>query len=422
MFQNNSQLTALDLSFLHIWGTSSNLFTGLKRLEFLNMEGTTLFGYVENQMDKFFHSDETEEGGETLSRNVEIFSPSLKSLERVNLGKAKCYECNIWKQLGKCSQVKHLDLGNSEGFEIDSRKYFKLPNLQSINVSHSILKTIYLTNFTQIQHLDLTRAKIDDLAIFGTNKIESIDFSFTDMGSVVLSENLDSQGSQNASFPAISHLKKLNFSHSAITFLNLTNLRNLSFIDLSHSKIDRLVLSTLPGVHKIDLSYSSVRVLKVSKLSNLQVLDLSNSDQSVNLKRLNVNRFKKLSDLNISASKLFSLPNNTFNELLCLKSLNLSDNFLSKIPKAMLADHETCPLVELDLSNNYLKVLPFHDFKPMINIYSDWTVYLGRNLLNCSDCRNSWLTTKSYHFNLQDAVCETPFEDFGKSVTDVKIC
>ena len=144
-------------------------------------------------------------------------------------------------------------------------------------------------------------------------------------------------------------------------------------------------------------------------------------DQSVDLRRLNLNRFKELVDINLSSSKLFSLPDNVFSDLQCVRSLNLSGNFLSQVPKWMLSKQEKCPLTEVDLSNNYLKVLPGQQFKQMID-HPDWTINLGRNILNCSDCRNSWMANKNFKLNLPHATCETPFEYYGQRITDVSIC
>ena len=407
-FSNNSLVESLDLSYLQISGSSTHFFKGLKFLKSLALEGTTLTSPAENR------------SGMLISMYENILT-NLKSLENLLLKEAKCQNCNLWKQLGTCAKIKHLDLTSSEGFKIDSEVYFKFPNIETVNLSYAAMNAFRLTNFAELKQIHLSQTKVDDFAIIGQTKLESLDFSLSDMGSVMICGQIDQEGSSNQSISGSPQLETLNFSDSTMALLNLTNLNYLRSTDLSHSKIDRLVISKMDNLRKIDLSYANVRVMTISKTPKLEMIDFANLYQSLDVKRLNLNRFKKLANLNFSACNLFSLPDKVFNELQCLRSLNLSSNFLSELPKNMLAEQDTCPLTELDLSNNYLKVLPADEFKSMV-VHSDWTIYLGRNLLNCSDCRNSWMANKNYQFNLQDATCQTPFKYHGKHVTDISIC
>ena len=198
-------------------------------------------------------------------------------------------------------------------------------------------------------------------------------------------------------------LTKLNLSSNEISSLSegIGNFPSLTVLDLHDNKLNDLppAFSGLQNLKRIDLSHNSLTtlqrfdsstkvvalLLQHNKLNNLlfvestedsfacELLDVSHNlltnlspfiNQMVNLRSLNLSNnclqslpelanLKSLKVLNLNNNKI-RLLSNCFENLLCLEQLHLRNNFLEDLPSLSSCEK----LLELYVGNNNLKACP----------------------------------------------------------------
>ena len=395
VLQNHKELQKIDLSFLELVGLktlSPNIFQSLNGLKNLIMHKTRINGPL-------------------------IFirrpTPLLKSFQQ--------------------------QLFNGEFF---NEKSYLIPQVKVIDLSQSLVDKLVVHGYDDLEILNLEEAEIGDLFLSDLPSLGSLNFHAVKMGKVYFSGMKTSSVPEDEKY-SLNKIEALNFSNSEIGTLNLTSVNSLRFVDLSHANVTNLLLSELesletlnlansrvsklflldlPTLKKLDLSQSNVKQFNISGLKKLQILDMSSIQLEMSFGLLNFSHFPSLVDLNLSFSNIFEIPKNCFANLKFLRSLNLSHNLLDELPQSLFGTAETSELNSVDLSDNYLRTLSLENFKAIITGRSDWTINLDRNLIDCSDCANAWLSNMDFHFNLKGALCKSPFGKYNISVSAADIC
>ena len=191
-------------------------------------------------------------------------------------------------------------------------------------------------------------------------------------------------------------LKNLDLSHNSLTTIpkQIRILQSLIVLNISHNSIQVLppeLFTACTGLQHLDLSHNSLRTLPVQfiRLSRLQHLDISNNPLELYAFRKAFERLTKLQYLNLSSTgRCYSDPSDhtpgqqtnitNLHKLVCLKDLDLSHNYLSRIPTDLFKltnlrrlNLSYCKLKDisssidawtmlqtLDLSGNYIAFLP----------------------------------------------------------------
>ena len=300
-------------------------------------------------------------------------------------------------------EVLELDRSTFQNLEIT-----RLNNLRTLSLFHSNVINCHLSELESLEVLELSSCRISNLNLSELDEVRTLDMHYGRFSNLVVSD--------------LKSLTHLDLSHSSVEKISLQNLPKLEKLDLSHSSMEKISLQNLPKLEKMDLSHSTVTNFETGGLPNLKKLDMASVKREINFNELQLERFTTLEDLNLSSARIYDLPDKLLKNMTSLQNLDLSGNFLDSLPLNLFGNSENSRLTSVDLSGNYLRVLPLDDFKSMVNKRSDWTIHLARNLLDCSDCSNSWLSNPNYHFNLRDALCKSPFGKYDISISAAEIC
>ena len=316
------------------------------------------------------------------------------------------------------------------GTKIETLVLSELPHLQWIDFSHSKIDTVSLRNLPKLQTIYFKDFSIGAMSLENLTSLEALNLSNSNAMDMTLDnlpnlEVLDLSNSQsdinNVVVQKLPQLEKVSLFNSTVKFTSFDDLSSLKLVNFSNTDGLKLVLRNIPNLDVLDLSNSTLRKIKIANASNLTSLDLSFITNRELIAQVNISQFLRLANVNLSFCELLEVPQ-LFTGLEFLRSLDLSHNFLDQLPDKLLPPAGKCKLVNLDLSHNYFEVIPSEVIKPMVDPYTCWTIDLEDNPLNCSDCNNSWLTLESFSGNIENALCQLPFEKLHKKVQDVEIC
>ncbi|KAG7951815.1 hypothetical protein I3843_12G027400 [Carya illinoinensis] len=252
-------------------------------------------------------------------------------------------------QLRKIDDIQHLkslavlEISDANFLEKISDDLFKeMTNLRTLNFCAISIKMLpsSLSNLSQLRWLILRRCPfLESLPSLKVHtNLEVLDLS----GSTSLLKITDK---------TFSHLKKiqfLDFSHTSIKRLpflcNLGNLENLTRLLLHDCKLTILPSFILEKLKILDLSMTKIRSLPFDfgNFPNLELLDLSD------------------------ASKLVTIPKNAFENMVCLRHLNLSNTKLESLPKISNLVNlrqlflKNCPLYKLPKMEGVTRLEELH--------------------------------------------------------------
>ncbi|ORY02700.1 hypothetical protein K493DRAFT_207938 [Basidiobolus meristosporus CBS 931.73] len=269
-----------------------------------------------------------------------------------------------------CTSLKDLRLSNNEYKHIPSSIRFA-NNLEYLDLSHNRLKEVesaQLHTITSLKRLLLLNNRIQLLPL--------------ELGKLVNLTNLDISNNKLTEFPnsvcELASLKELNISFNRLYLipetigklvclekLNLScnqisgslpkgfqHLHDLAELDIRRNKIHDLdALDSLPKLERLFSDHNSISNF-TTRFQTLKSLSLSKN----HLTHFNPACVSNtLTDLNLSSSKLSTLPEDIFEHLGGLQRLNLDNNHLVYIPSCISA------LTNLEIfkcANNLLGVLP----------------------------------------------------------------
>ncbi|KAJ9548435.1 hypothetical protein OSB04_020978 [Centaurea solstitialis] len=263
-------------------------------------------------------------------------------------------DCPSLKKLGTLADLKHLKVldlsGNTSLASID-KNFVELRELRSLNLSNTMLPTTpILKNSEELKHLlvrscpDLGRSRgltsltnLQTLDISGSTLFE--DFHDLSLESLVSLKTLDLSGTNLDLLPSnIGSPRYLNLKGcTRLKELSCTEpLLHLEILDVSGSKnLDKINEELFNGMKRLrvlNLSETNVAVLpSVSNLSDLRELLLSGCASLVRLPTLE--SVTKLEVLDVShCSALEDIGNSSFERMSRLEKLDLSETKIKSLP------------------------------------------------------------------------------------------
>ncbi|ORY02907.1 hypothetical protein K493DRAFT_384979, partial [Basidiobolus meristosporus CBS 931.73] len=269
-----------------------------------------------------------------------------------------------------CTNLKDLKLRNNEYKHIpNSIRYAS--KLECLDLSHNRLKEVESAQLHSITTLDR-------LYLFN-NRINTLPPEFMELQTLT---TLDISNNKFTEFPdpvcELVNLRELYVSYNRLHLLpesigklfnletlhlscnqitgslpkGFQNLRQLVELDIHQNKIHDLdVLASLPRLQRLFSDHNSVSNL-TAQFQSLQHLTLSKN----HLTQFNLSCVSNtLTDLNLSSSKLSTLPDDVFEHLGGLQRLKLDNNHLGSIPSCIGALKH---LQVLSCTNNLLGALP----------------------------------------------------------------
>ena len=350
---------------------------------------------------------------------------------------------------GQFANLELLDLSNTSITVLDLQN---LTTLNTLDVRGSSIETMHVEGLESMDTLNLIDVKGEELKLDGWSGLVEINLSFSkwdkvdlknctglkhlDLSNVTLTnldlselqdfESLEWIDLSNSTIEALivrktPFIQNINFFGSHIGKLHLEDLDLMKAVDLSFAEADEVHLIGWSGLETLNLSHCFVEHLSMVDTPDLKVLDLSHTSQRL-LDQFNRTQLDNLASLNLSSCGLLDVEGSTTVSQ-NWKNLDLSHNYLNSLPHDFLMSSGASQLASLDVSHNFLKMISYGTVYPMIESgNSNWNLRMGNNLLNCSDCKNSWLTHGSNFEHVEDAICHNPSHLHGKAVADVEIC
>ncbi|RNA12830.1 slit -like protein [Brachionus plicatilis] len=263
------------------------------------------------------------------------------------------------------SSVQGLVVKDSGLKDIYHEIFSKFNNIYAINFGQN--------NLTIINNSSLFYGKFIELAHNQIGQIENMDFFISFNFHVDLSfnllGNLELRGNVNSA------IEELLLAGNDIENFEISDHPDLSALNLSHNRIAEFKAQNLPNLKILDLSFNKIRVLNVTDEIDINLYHLNIS--SNNLSFFNFEKFTNLISL-VARDNLFTsvdFESFSLNELdissnrisnisflanfPLLKYLNLSGNLISEIEEN--AFDKNLELESIDLSNNYLSRIPSVD-------------------------------------------------------------
>ncbi len=174
-------------------------------------------------------------------------------------------------------------------------------------------------------------------------------------------------------------LKKIMVTVVAAGML-LGNVQAKSLRDLLGAKLDPKYREVTKGDTSLDLAHKGITEITLEEGTALahnypKLKSLNLSENKLTSLPKTIGQLHKLEELSLDLNKLTSLPK-TIGQLTSLKWLSLRSNKLTSLPKTI---GQLKNLIKLDLSNNQLKTLPAGVFSGLTNLKQ---LGLSNNQLN----------------------------------------
>lgn len=232
---------------------------------------------------------------------------------------------------------------------------------------------------------------------------------------------------QNQSLDAIPHSLPANTKSLILTGNSISQISQDSFptrlelltdLYLSGNELEAvgtMVFDNLPNLVSLDLSNNNIQTFSETAFpddNKLQVLNLSrsflnHSSMDVVLNILRNGNLLQLTVLDLSNNYLVLLPDDIFTSLSNLASLSLQNSSIISIPNGTL---KVPPLRDLDLRDNSLRDLPITTLTEF-NLKPDLLIRLAGNPWRC-DCFIDemllWLKNSSQVADRQNLTCAEP--------------
>ena len=310
------------------------------------------------------------------------------------------------------SELTDIELSSNNLKEIRRGMFKDLPNLRRVSLRYNRIKCLKNDTFMDNKNLELLSLYSNEIRTIEKNPFENLPLLKT--------LNLYSN-------PLICncHMEWLNNWHNSRPGKTVTgnptcvepkHLRNLPIFDLTkldfecENNEENSCVSSLKCPPKCTCVKTSVRCHDVQLTGipeniPLEVTELILSDnviRKINLEALK--GLKELKVLDLSGNMISSVPDNTFQTLIKLETLNLVNNYIKCI--GVKAFHGLVSLKYLSLTENMISQIPETSFQDLSSLTH---LYLGENKLYC-DCDLKWLARLVQEKGLDGGVakCELP--------------
>jgi len=255
---------------------------------------------------------------------------------------------------GNATLLKNITWQNSGIVQLQQGTFYKLKNLNLLDLSKNMLHTVHEKTFhplSELKLLNLSHNMLHDLPenIFeGLDKLEELSLSYNEFHVIPFQV-----------FAPLKLLKLLDLSYNTIALIS-----NDFFLQ------NQLMISLfLQGNHLTALSSQSF-----AGMYNLRVLDLSNNTLH-HLPRNLFGSLRNLQYLNLGKNLLNELSSNSFYGLNQLVWLNLSDNPIQCLPTKLFSP---CSNMEtLIIANTQMKILLDTDLNGLVNLK---TLIINKNM------------------------------------------
>lgn len=245
-------------------------------------------------------------------------------------------------------RLRQLSLRGNKLTTISDEAFQNLPELENLDLAYNSLTMFDFDYFDQVGTLASLRVNVsynkikeltDNSSGFNLGRSDGTVYH-SNIKILDLSHNNISRISTGFFKPAELSVTQLYLGHNSI--MNTTrdlfgNMPQLQWLDLSHNLISNIDFDTFKNTKNLQLLY----------LSENSITDVPQ------------NLFKSVHDLRVvdfSHNQIRSLPDNLFPDD-GMESLDLSHNFLYKIPVTSLSNMAALTMCELDLSHNNIQAI-----------------------------------------------------------------
>lgn len=361
----------------------------------------------------------------SLSANQSLFQ--LRNLQEVQIDKCKIRKVPkaIFSGLSQLRRLtirtENVQWSPSVGLEIESGAFQGLGQLESLDLSHNNIWTLFpdpnvLCYMRNLVKLNVSGNRLTDIDEFGLDSGGNTNGN--NNGANILAGDVSPYNSNNnkdsnyycalsvqnvdlsfnslrrvgkSGFSRLRRLVELRLQHNLLEELEDSAFNGLSHLKLLNLSSNRLValppsiFTGSPGnMRELYLQNNSISALSpqlFAGLDQLLLLDLSqNSLTSQWVRETIFSTLIRLVVLKLSFNKLTTIDSTVFSDLTSLQSLHLNNNELEVIqPNAFLSLKN---LHSLDLSNNRLK---FVDVKLLSNLWVLRQLYFDHNQLTQMD-------------------------------------
>ncbi|CAH1176590.1 unnamed protein product [Phaedon cochleariae] len=271
---------------------------------------------------------------------------NLPNLEQLNLDD-NSIESLERRSFMNLEQIKRLNLRGNKISIVPFETFQNLPQLEDLDISYNQLRSFDFGMFDQV----------------GTLSIFSVNISHNNLGDLLVNLPI---ASESAGINGIhSSIKSLDLSFNNITSISKQFFRpvelSLTHLYLSHNNImnaTKDVFGNMRHLQLLDISYNGMYELDFDMFRNTKKVQVLRASHN-NIADVPNDLFRFLTNLRIvdlSHNRLRSLSDNLFREE-GLERLDISHNFLSKLPLSSMTVATAMTLCELDLSWNSISSL-----------------------------------------------------------------
>ena len=405
VFQNNSELLNLDLSFNKLQEIHLLDFNELSDLNFLNLQNNSITEIHPRAFSSTKQLVTLNLANNLLeSISAAIFS-GLNYLTILDLHGN--FICNISnKAFLYTDSLISLDLSHNLIRDLPSTVFETLGRLETLNLAYNHLYTpddFMVKDLVSLHYADLSHNQIEQFPNVSLSKLKYLDLSWNNISilegssgltmSSILTLILNANPVENISgsaFKQLHSIKNLSLSHLPnLHYLSgdsFADLQNLTMLNVSHnpqlSFIHQNLFLPLQSLTHLDLSYNNITMLIESTLSaNEQITSLDikgnafhcdcaiewlvNKLQQNNSIIVNKHEVLCMMPNSSSSASLYSIDTN---ELHCseVKIVNFTSSMKAKIGKSVrfICQASSYPTAEIVWITPRKKVLEYHKYHP----------------------------------------------------------
>ena len=353
-----------------------------------------------------------------LNKNlIDRIEADGRFLNMVNLRKISLEE-NIIEDIEDgaffgASELEEIDLNNNNLKELRRGMFKDLPNLKQVHLRYNRVKCLKNDTFQDNKNLELLSLYSNEIRTIEDNPFDNLPW----MKTLNIYSNPLVCNCHMEWFNKWQNLRPgRTVTAGNPTCVEPKHLRNLPIFDLTEldfeceTNKENSCVSSLKCPKQCTCVKTSVRcheaqLTEIPEDIPREVTELilsKNSIRKINLEALK--GLKELKVLDMSGNMISTIPDNTFQTLIKLETLNLVDNYIKCI--GAKAFHGLVSLKYLSLTENMISQIPESSFQDLTSLTH---LYLGENALYC-DCDLKWLARLVQEKGLDGGVakCELP--------------
>uniref|UniRef100_A0A6P7FHB4 Chaoptin-like n=1 Tax=Diabrotica virgifera virgifera TaxID=50390 RepID=A0A6P7FHB4_DIAVI len=297
---------------------------------------------------------------ETLDMSFNNLENIPKCLEHTASLKKLILQSNVINSLDHnafmhLTSLEQLHLKSNNILLVSKKAFFGLQNLQILDLSKNFISQLHTNQFVNMPKLRILNLRENRLSylprdIFSNTLLEMLDLglnsftvvpttSISDVGMTLRHLSMRSNNIEHidiTTFPDIPSLQYLDLSNNKLTILPdnvFTSLGLLQYLDLSFNPLRsnfKELFHYAQNLKRLDLSNTWIMHTPYFPLPNLVYLNLSHNLIEI-INKNSVQQLLKLKSLDISFNNLEEVPSHLWSYLPNLKILNLSNNPIKEL-------------------------------------------------------------------------------------------